>query len=70
MQIVPIGRNPLEGRGLIAFGVALGVEGAFGVNAVGTVLLSGPAALRDHHTALGGQQLCPWSTGQFTSGLA
>lgn len=54
--------------GLMAFGDAGGIEGAFGVDAAGAVLLSGPAPLGHPDSALGGQRLRRWGTWQFTSG--
>ena len=40
----------LKGRRLVAFGDAVGIQGAFGVDAVGAVLDAGSSA-RGHHDA-------------------
>jgi hypothetical protein len=48
---------------LVAFGDAVGVEGAFGVDAVGAVLLSGAAAGGHHDTAIVRWSVCHWGGG-------
>ena len=42
--------RPSKRRRLVAFGGAAGIEGAFGLDAAGAVLFSGPAA-GGHHVA-------------------
>ena len=58
----------LEGRWLVAFGDMGGVEGAFGVDAVGAVLFSGAAAGGHHHSAIPAWPECGWGSGYFAGG--
>jgi hypothetical protein len=44
----------LKRRRLVAFGDAGGIEGAFGVDAVGAVLFSGAPACGHHDAAIAG----------------
>jgi hypothetical protein len=41
----------------------VGVEGAFGVDAVGAVLFAGATAGGHHHAAIAGWWLCRWGGG-------
>jgi hypothetical protein len=59
------GRVP-KGWRLVAFGDVGGVEGAFGVDAVSTVLLTGSAAPGHHDPAIAGRSINRWGSGQFT----
>jgi hypothetical protein len=64
-RIVPAVRS-LEGRRPVAFGDVVGVEGAFGVDAVGAVLCAGATAGGHHHAAIAGRSIRRWGSGQFT----
>jgi hypothetical protein len=57
-----MGVGLLKGWWLVAFGDVGGVECAFGVNAVGAVLLAGAAAGGHHQPAVAGASRCRWGS--------